>query len=75
MGLVEQGTDLGGIIHGLVGQRDGHDLAGVGIHAEMQFFPGPARAGAMLLHQPLAGPTQAQAGAVHQQVQGFAVAA
>ena len=33
--LVEQGTDLGAIIPVVVGQRRGHDLAGVGVQTEM----------------------------------------
>ena len=73
--LVEQGANLGAIIGILVGQHRRDDLAGVGIHAEVQLPPGPARAGAVLLDQPLARATQLQARAVHQQVHGFAVAA
>ena len=73
--LVEQGADLGAIVPFFVGQRRGDDLAGVGIHADVQLAPGPARLGSMLLDQPLAGPAELQAGAVHQQVQGLAVQA
>jgi hypothetical protein len=73
--LVEQGTDLRAIIGIPVGQHRRDDLPGVGFHTEVQLSPGPARASAVLLDQPFAGPTQAQAGAVHQQVHGFAVAA
>src|SRR5215212_7946042 len=47
------------------------DPAGVGVHAEMELLPGPARAAAVLLGQPLAGPAELQARAVHQQVHGF----
>src|SRR5215207_7306585 len=46
---------------------------GVGIPAEVELLPGPARLGAMLFDQPLAGATQRQARAVHQQVHGLAV--
>ena len=73
--LVEQGTDLRAIIGIPVGQHRRDDLPGAGIHTDVQLSPGPAGAGAVLLDQPFAGPTQAQAGAVHQQVHGFAVAA
>src|SRR5215207_9273543 len=34
--VVEQGTGLGAVIHVGGGQRGGDDLAGVGVHAEMQ---------------------------------------
>src|SRR3954462_7578777 len=75
VGLVEQGTDLRAIIGILVGQHRRDDPPGVGIHADVELPPGPARAGAVLLNQPLAHATQLQARAVHQQVHGFAVAA
>src|SRR3712207_8753353 len=55
--LVEQGTDLRAIIGILVGQHRRDDLSGVGIHTEVQLSPGPARASAVLLNQPFAGPT------------------
>src|SRR5215213_8202921 len=73
--LVEQGTDLRAVIGILVGQHRCDDLTGVGVHAEVELSPGPARAGAMLLDQPLTRATQLQPSAVHQQVDGFAVAA
>ena len=73
--LVEQGADLRGIIGIPVGQHRCDDLPGAGIHADVQLSPRPARAGAVLLDQPFAGPTQAQAGAVHQQVHGLGIAA
>src|SRR3954468_1435069 len=73
--LVEQGPNLRAVIDIVGGKLRRNDLPGVGIHAEVELSPGPARFGAMLLDQPFAGPTQAQAGAVHQQVHGFAVAA
>src|SRR5215217_5923727 len=44
-----------------VGQRGGHDLAGVGIPAEVQFPPGSARLRAVLLDQPLARPAELEA--------------
>ena len=34
--LVEQGTNLRAVIDIVGGQRRGHDLAGVGIHAQVQ---------------------------------------
>jgi hypothetical protein len=69
--LVEQGIGLGAVIHVVGGQRRGHDLAGVGIHAQVQLSPRPARAGAVLLDQPLARTAEFQASAVHQQVHGL----
>src|SRR3954470_13650202 len=75
VGLVEQGTDLRAIIGILVGQHRRDDPPGVGIHADVELPPGPARAGAVLLDQPLTRATQLQARAVHQQVHGFAVVA
>src|SRR3954453_7496770 len=62
--LVEQGTGLGAIIDVGGGQRGGDDLAGVGVHAEMQLSPRPPHAGAVLLEQPLAGPAQLEPRAV-----------
>src|SRR5215210_1314867 len=53
--LVEQGTGLGAVIHVVGGQRRGDDLAGVGIHTEVQFAPRPSCLGAVFLDQPLAG--------------------
>jgi transposase len=41
--LVEQGTGLGAVIHVGGGQRSGNDLAGVGVHAEMQMLWGRRR--------------------------------
>src|SRR3954447_13131103 len=70
--LVEQGADLVTVVNLAARQRCGDDLARVGIHTEVQFLPGPACAGTVLLDQPLAGPTQLQARAVHQQMQGSA---
>src|SRR5208337_4810494 len=53
--LVEQRADLRAIIDIMSGQPDRNDLPGVGVHASMQFPPGPARPCAVLLHQPLTG--------------------
>src|SRR5271166_3282539 len=53
--LVEQKPDLRAIIDIRIGQLDRNDLPGVGVHAYMQFPPGPARPCAVLLHQPLTG--------------------
>jgi len=71
--LIEQGANLGAIVDLLRGQRCCDDLPVVGIQADVQLAPGPARLGTMFLDQPLARATQAQAGAVHQQVQRLAV--
>src|SRR5215211_953010 len=73
--LVEQGTNLRAVIDIVGGQLRRNDLPSVGVHAEVELSPGPARAGAVLLDQPLARATQLQARAVRQQVHGFAVAA
>ena len=73
--LVEQGANLGTVV-GLFGrERSGDDLAGVGIHADVQLPPRPSRLGAVLLQQlpPRAAPAKARA--VHQQVQGLAAPA
>ena len=68
--LVEQGLNLRAIIDIAGGQLGGEDLSRLGIHADVQLAPGPAPLGAMLLDQPLAGPTEPQARAVDQQVNG-----
>src|SRR3954454_15465492 len=73
--LTEQEIDLGAVIGVVAGQRRGHDPARVGVHAEVELSPRPARARAVLLDQPLAGPAQLQAGAVDQQVHGLGLAA
>ena len=73
--LIEQGADLRAVVHLLPGQRRRDDLPGIGIQADVQLAPGPARLGAMFLDQPLACAAELQAGAVHQQVQGLAIPA
>src|SRR4051812_26857723 len=72
--LVEQGADLVTVVNLAARQRCGDDLARVGIHTEVQFPPGPALAGTVLLDQPLAGPTQLQPCAVRQQMHGLGLA-
>ncbi len=72
--LVEQGTGQGAVIDVVGGQRGGDDLAGVGVHAEVQLSPRPPRAGAVFLEQPLAWPAQLEPRAVHQQVHGLGIA-
>src|SRR3954464_14173152 len=72
--LVEQGADLVTVVNLAARQRCGDDLARVGIHTEVQFPPGPALARTVLLDQPLAGPTQLQPCAVHQQMHGLGIA-
>jgi hypothetical protein len=64
--LVEQRTDLRAIIDIWGSQFGGDDFAGVGVNAEVQLPPGPARPRAMLLDQPFAGTAQSKAGAVHE---------
>src|SRR3954451_19961158 len=68
--LVEPGPDPRAVIGLVAGQLHGLDPAGPGIHAQVQLAPGATGLRAMLLDQPLAGPAQAQGGAVDQQVQG-----
>src|SRR5271155_2803934 len=53
--LVEERPDLRAVIDIWIGQLDCNDLTGVGVHANMQLPPGPARPCAVLLDQPLAG--------------------
>src|SRR3954468_2398923 len=72
--LVEQGADLVTVVNLAACQRCGDDLARVGVHTKVQFPPGPALAGTVLLDQPLAGPTQLPPCAVHQQMHGLGIA-
>src|SRR4051812_44549264 len=69
--LLEQGSDLGGIIRLRASQGRRDNLASVSIDPEVQLAPGPARLGAMLLGQPFARTTQLHPRAVHQQVDGL----
>src|SRR3954452_22700616 len=73
--LVEQGANQRAIIDIVGRQLRRNDPARVSIDAEVHLAPGPAPSRAMLLDQPLAGPTQRQARAVHQQVHGLGAAA
>jgi len=66
--LIEQGANLGAVVDLLCRQHRRDDLPGVGIQADVQLPPGPARLGAVFLDQPLARAAELQAGAVHQQV-------
>lgn len=66
--LVQQRTNLGGIIDIVCRQCSGNDLAGVGIHTDVQLAPGPAGPGAMLLDEPFARAAQLQSRAVDQQM-------
>ena len=65
--LPEQGRHLTSVIGAVVGQHAGDDLAGVGVHGDVELAPGPARP-AVLLLVPLALAEQLQAGAVDHQV-------
>src|SRR3954452_19159753 len=65
---LEQRRHLTGVIGSIVGQDAGDDLAGAGIHGEVQLAPGSARP-AVLLLIPLALAEQLQASAVDHQVQ------
>src|SRR4051812_22938294 len=66
--LVEQGPNLRAIIDIMGRQLCREDLPSLGLHPDVQLAPGPASAGPMLLDQPLAGPAELPARAVHQQV-------
>ena len=46
--LPEQGRQLAGVIGPVVGQHAGDDLAGVGVHGQVQLAPGPARPAVLL---------------------------
>ncbi len=59
--LIKQGADLRAVIDIVGGQRRRDDLAGGGIHTDVQFAPRPAPARAVLLDQPLAGTGRASA--------------
>jgi hypothetical protein len=52
--LVEQGAELRVIIDIMVGQHRRDDPSSVGVRAEMELAPSPARPGTVLLNQPLA---------------------
>ncbi len=71
--LVEQGADLGAVVHLLAGQRRRDDLPGVGVQADVRLAPGPACFRAVFLDQPLARAAELQAGAVHQRARGAGV--
>ena len=53
--LIKQGADLHAVIDIVGGQRRRDDLAGGGIHTDVQFALRSAPACAVLLDQPLAG--------------------
>src|SRR5215212_4788653 len=72
--VVEQGANLRAVISLAACHHRGHDLAGVGVHAEVEFFPGPSRFGAVLLDLPLTRTTQLQPRAVHEQMHGLGLA-
>ena len=51
--LVQQGTGLGAVIDVVGGQRGGDDLAGVGVHAEMQMLWGRRRGDGTIVAGPV----------------------
>jgi hypothetical protein len=73
--LTKQRADLRGVIHIVRRQIGRDDLARLGIQADMQLPPGAAGLGAVLLDQPLAGATELQSRAVHQQMHRFSTTA
>src|SRR3954453_17252192 len=72
--LVEQGADLRAVIDIVGRQLRRDDPARISIHTDVELAPGPAHPRAMLLDQPLPGPAELQARAVHQQVHRFGIA-
>ena len=68
--LIEQWPDLRAVIDVVGRQLHRFDLAGGGVHAQVQLAPGAALPGAVLLGQLFARAAQLEAGAVHQQVHG-----
>jgi hypothetical protein len=71
--LVEQRSDLRGIIDIVRRQLRRHDLVGIGVQADVQLPPGAAFLGAVFLHQPFARAMKLQPRAVHDQVQSTGV--
>src|SRR4051795_61072 len=72
--LVQQRTDRRAVIHVVGGQRGRHDLAGVGIPAEVHLAPGPARLAAVFFDQPFTWPAELEARAVHQEMHRLGLA-
>ena len=73
--LVQQGANLRAVISLAARHHRGHDLAGVGIHTEVQLLPQDRRVRVpcfSINHSP--GPTQLQARAVHQQMHRLGLA-
>ena len=68
--LVEQGSDLRGVIEMIGCQRRRADAARVGIDTDVQFAPRPAPARAVSFDQPLASTAQLQPRPVHQKMHG-----
>ena len=58
--LIEQGTDLRGIVDVVGGQRGRLDLPGVGVHSDVQLAPGPPCLRSVLLEQSFAGAAEFQ---------------
>ena len=73
--MTKQRADLRGVIHVVCRQIGRDDLARIGIQADMQLPPGTVGLGAVLLDQPLAGATELQSCAVHQQMHRFSTTA
>ena len=63
-----QGADLRGVVNIGRRQRQSDNLPRAGIDTDMEFAPGSARLGAVLLNQPLPGSAEFQPRAVDQQV-------
>ena len=73
--LLQQGLDMRGVVHVLVGQIERDDSAVVGVDANVQFAPGAASRCSMLFKQSFARTTQFQFGAIDDQVISFGVSA
>ncbi len=58
--LVQQGADLGGVVHVAVGQRGRHDPAGIGVHAEVEMLWGRRRGDGTIVAGSVMEPLHAQ---------------
>jgi hypothetical protein len=67
--LREQDWHLSSIMHTVVGQLTGDDLASRGLNGQMELAPGPAGA-TVLFRIPFTSPKQLQAGAVDHEMHG-----
>src|SRR5258707_13683561 len=69
--LLQQGTDLPAVIDILAGQLGGDDLSRVGVHPDVEVWPGPTHLFGVVLDQALTGTAELEPGAVDQQMDRF----